>query len=119
MISLIRLGLLGLVNLDINQLKTNVMKLLSIKEMQREFEFDYYMYVPLTIILNSCIGSIAAMTILMQGTSLLTGIELTICVSLCMGYNAALLAGANRKLTFWLLAVSLVVNLLLILVTLL
>lgn len=95
------------------------MRLLSIKEMEREFVFDYYMYVPLTIVLNSCIGSIAAMTILMQGTSLITGIELTICVSLCMGYNAALLAGVDRKFAFKFLLVTLLVNLLLILVTLL
>lgn len=95
------------------------MKSLSIKALQYEFERDYYMYVPLTIILNSCIGSIAAMTILAVGTTLLTGIALTICVSLCMGYNAVLLAGSNRKLAFWLLMVSLIVNLLLILITLL
>lgn len=95
------------------------MKILSLKAMQAEFEYDYYMYVPLTIILNSCLGSIAAMTILAQGTSLLTGIELTLCVSLCMGYNAALLSGASKKLSFWLLVVSLVVNMLLLLVTLL
>lgn len=95
------------------------MKALSLKSLQQEFEHDYYMYVPLTIILNSCIGSIAAMTVLAQGTSLISGIELTIAVSLCMGYNAALLAGSNRKLAFWLLLVSLGVNLLLILITLL
>lgn len=95
------------------------MKSLSIKTVQREFENDYFMYIPLTIILNSCIGSIAAMTVLAQGTSLLTGIELTLCVSLCMGYNAALLAGSNKKIAFWLLAISLVANLLLILITLL
>ena len=95
------------------------MKSLSIKKLQEEFEYDYYMYVPLTIILNSCIGSIAAMTILAQGTSLLTGIELTLCVSLCMGYNAVLLAGSNKKIAFWLLGVSLIVNMLLILITLL
>ncbi|WP_026452305.1 hypothetical protein [Aequorivita capsosiphonis] len=95
------------------------MKALSLKSLQHEFEHDYYMYVPLTIILNSCIGSIAAMTVLAQGTSLLTGIELTLCVSLCMGYNAALLAGSNRTFAFWLLLVSLAANLLLILVTLL
>lgn len=87
--------------------------------MEHEFAHDYYMYVPLSIILNSCLGSIAAMTILMQGTSWISGVELTLCVSLCMGYNAALLAGANRKFSFWLLVVSLLVNLLLILVTLL
>lgn len=95
------------------------MKALSIKSLQKEFENDYYMYIPLTIILNSCIGSIAAMTVLAQGTGIISGIELTICVSLCMGYNAALLAGSNKKIAFWLLALSLVVNLLLILITLL
>ena len=95
------------------------MKALSIKSLQQEFENDYYMYVPLTIILNSCIGSIAAMTILAQGTSLTSAIELSLCVGLCMGYNAVLLAGSNRKFAFWLLGVSLVVNLLLILITLL
>ncbi|MDN3723677.1 hypothetical protein QRD02_04735 [Aequorivita sp. SDUM287046] len=95
------------------------MKNLSIKSLKAEFVHDYYMYVPLTIILNSCIGSIAAMTILAQGTGLITGIELTLCVSLCMGYNAVLLAGSNRGFAFWLLALSLLSNLLLILITLL
>lgn len=95
------------------------MRLLSIKEMQSEFQMDYYMYIPLTIILNSCVGSIAAMTILAQGTGLISGIELTLVVALCMGYNAALLAGTNRKFAFWLLFASLSVSSLLILITLL
>lgn len=95
------------------------MKNVSIKSLQNEFEHDFYMYIPLTIILNSCLGSIAAMTVLAQGTGLISGIELTLCVSLCMGYNAALLAGTNRKFAFWLLAVSLSANGLLILITLL
>ena len=95
------------------------MKTLSLKALEQEFAYDYYMYVPLSIILNSCLGSVAAMTILAQGTSLISGIELTLCVSLCMGYNAALLAGSNRKFAFWLLIVSLAVNMLLILITLL
>lgn len=95
------------------------MKALSVRTLQQEFEHDYYMYMPLSIILNSCIGSVAAMTVLAQGTSIVSGIELTICVSLCMGYNAALLAGSDRKFAFWLLIVSLIANLLLILITLL
>ena len=95
------------------------MKTLSIKTLQKEFENDFYMYIPLTIILNSCIGSIAAMTVLAQGTGIVSGVELAICVALCMGYNAALLAGSNRKFSFWLLIVSLIANLLLILITLL
>lgn len=95
------------------------MKNVSIKSLQNEFEHDYYMYIPLSIILNSCIGSIAAMTVLAQGTGFITGVELTLCVSLCMGYNAALLAGSNRKFAFWLLVSSLAANVLLILITLL
>lgn len=119
MISLIKLRGFGLVNLYINQLNPNVMKLISLNEMEDEFDANYYIYAPLTIILSSCIGSISAMVILMQGTSLLSGIELTICVSLCMGYNAAILAGVDRKFTFKLLMASLLVNLSLIIVTLL
>ncbi|MGB3344048.1 MAG: hypothetical protein WBA61_09060 [Aequorivita sp.] len=95
------------------------MKLLSIKDMQREFECDYYMYIPLTIILNSCIGAIAAMNILRQGTTLLSGIELTLCVALAIGYNATLFVGANRKFTLKFLLVSLIVNGLLIFIPLL
>ncbi len=77
------------------------------------------MYIPLSIILNSCVGSIAAMTILAQGTGLISGLELSLAVALCIGYNAALLAGSNKKFAFKLLAISLIVNLLLILFTLL
>ena len=95
------------------------MKALSIKALQQEFENDIYMYIPLTIILNSCTGSIAAMTILAQGTTVVSAIELTLCVATCMGYNAVLLAGMNKKLVFWMMAICLVTNLLLILVTLL
>lgn len=95
------------------------MKSLSLKALQHEYEKDYYMYVPLTIILNSCIGSIAAMTILATGTTLFSGILLTICVSLCMGYNAVLLSGSYKKSSFWLLVASVVINVLMILITLL
>ncbi len=94
------------------------MKLLSLKEWEKEFEHDYYMYIPLTIILNSCVGSIVAMKILYQGTTLLSGIALGIIVALCMGYNGALYAGLNRKFTFRLLLVSLAINLLFFIITL-
>lgn len=92
------------------------MKTISEKSLLTEFKENYYAYVPLTIILQSCIGSIAAMVILAQGTTTLPFIELVLCVSLCMGYNAALLAQAPYKLSFRLLGISLVVNLLLIFV---
>ena len=76
-----------------------------------EFNHNRFMYIPLTIILQSCLGSIAAMLILAQGTTLGSGLELALCVLTCMFYNAALLAQLKSKLTFWLLVVSLVVKL--------
>ncbi|PVW13885.1 hypothetical protein [Marixanthomonas spongiae] len=94
------------------------MKTFSEKSLLAEFKENYYAYVPLTIILQSCIGSIAAMLILAQGTSVLTFIELLVCVSLAMGYNAALLAGAPYKLSFRLLGASIIVNILLIFINL-
>ncbi len=90
------------------------MKNLSVNEVIHEFEYDYFMYVPLSIILQSCIGSVAAMLILANGTTLLTGIQLSLCVSLCMGYNAALLVQAKIKPIFWLLMASLLINTILI-----
>lgn len=86
------------------------MKLVSLESWEKEFEYDYYMYIPLTILLNSIVGSLAAMEILTHGTTFLTGLQLTICVALCMGYNGALYASINRKVIFWWLIISLVVN---------
>ena len=94
------------------------MKTISIKALIDEFNYNRYMYIPLTIIFQSCLGSIAAMMILSQGTNLVSGIELTICVSTCMIYNAALLAQLKSNLTFWLLVVSLLANALLIVINL-
>ncbi len=89
-----------------------------IKKLEDEFSHNYYMYIPLTIILQSCVGSIAAMFILYQGTNWISGLQLTLCTVLCMGYNAAILAQANRKFGFWLLMVSLILNSVLIMINL-
>lgn len=94
------------------------MRNISIPDLIQEFDSNRYMYIPLSIILQSCLGSIAAMLILMKGTNLLTGIELTICVITCMFYNAALLAQLRPKYSFWLLIISLLVNTLLVIINL-
>ncbi|WP_432411216.1 hypothetical protein [Rasiella sp. SM2506] len=86
---------------------------------KNEFSENLYLYIPLTIILQSCVGSIAAMLILMQGTSLLTFVQLLVCTVLCMGYNGALLAQLKPTISFWLLLVSLSVNTALIFLNLL
>jgi len=86
------------------------MRTIVIEDLIKEFSNNVYMYIPLTIILQSCLGSIAAMLILMQGASTATFIQLTLCVSLCMFYNAALLAQLRAKFSFWILVASLVIN---------
>ncbi len=117
MICLINLE--GRVALILFKIKDTIMKTPLIPRLTSEFEKDLYMYIPLTIILQSCLGSIAAMLILMQGTTLSSGIQLTICVVTCMVYNAALLAQLKASISFWLLIISLVVNSLLVIVNLL
>jgi hypothetical protein len=94
------------------------MKTSYISNVKTEFSTNLYMYIPLTIILQSCVGSIAAMLILMHGTSLSTGIQLAICTIFCMFYNAALLAQLRTTISVWLLAISLVVNTALIILNL-
>lgn len=94
------------------------MSKLSINTLVEEFKHNFYMYIPLTIILQSCLGSIAAMYILSKGTTLVVGIELTLCVTVSMLYNAALLAQLKSKLTFWLLVASLGINTLLLIINL-
>lgn len=81
-----------------------------------DFRSNYLMYVPLMIILSSCLGSIAAMFILAQERSFSQFIELTLCVSVCMIFNAAILAQMKTKIVFNLLIFSLASTLLLILI---
>ncbi|SDE71585.1 hypothetical protein SAMN05421855_102371 [Ulvibacter litoralis] len=95
------------------------MKAFRTKDLIAAFNYNRFMYIPLTIIFQSCLGSIAAMLVLENGTSFLTGIELFLCVATCMLYNAALLAQLKSNLTFWLLVVSLGVNTVLIIINLL
>ncbi|PKA84004.1 hypothetical protein ATE92_2174 [Ulvibacter sp. MAR_2010_11] len=94
------------------------MKVATLDHLLADFKEDYYMYIPLTIILQSCVGSIAAMLILSNGFSAVTFIELTLCVSLSMLYNAALLAQLKPKFSFGLLVVSLLLNTLFIIINL-
>lgn len=73
-----------------------------------EFKDKYTMYIPLTIILQSCIGGIAAMYILMNGLDTISGlIQLFLCVILTSFYNAAILAQLREKWVFNMLIISL------------
>lgn len=82
-----------------------------------EFHSKYTMYIPLTIILQSCIGGIAAMYVLMNGLDSISGlVQLFLCVILTSFYNAAILAQLKDKWVFNMLILSLVVNVMLILI---
>lgn len=82
-----------------------------------EFKDKYTMYIPLTIILQSCIGGIATMYILMNGLDTISGlIQLFLCVILTSFYNAAILAQMKGKIVFNLLLMSLLFNVIFIVI---
>lgn len=80
----------------------------------KDFNQDYILYIPLSIIFQSCVGSIAAMYILINSkVSEFYLLELSLCVVVTMAYNAAIMAQLKHKLIFNLLILSLVVNVIL------
>lgn len=84
-----------------------------------DFKELYMAYLPLTIILQSCIGSVAAMLILKTSSpEYFPFIQLTACVIITMLYNAAILAQLNLKLVFNTLLLSLLINVFLIVINL-
>ncbi len=71
-----------------------------------EFREMYYSYATLGIIASSCIGSVAAMLILMSGTETLQMIELFLVVAVAMWFNATVLAQLKPKIVLNSLIVS-------------
>lgn len=81
-----------------------------------EFKDMYYTYATLGIIASSCIGSVAAMLVLMSGTGILQMIELFLVVSVAMWFNATVLAQLNAKIVLNSLMVSVLFSILIILI---
>jgi len=82
-----------------------------------DFKSLYLANMTLGIILQSCVGSIAAMFILVNNDfSLFSYLQLTLCVIVTMAYNAAALAQMPYKMTFNLLLLSLFVNIVLFII---
>ena len=71
-----------------------------------DFQKNYMANAILGILLSSCLGSIAAMLILADGSSLLHGIHLGWIVIICMIYNAAVLVNFKQKWVFILQVMS-------------
>ena len=89
------------------------------RKLLQNFKENYMLMIPLTIIFQSCLGSIAAMRILMNGNNYISFFELTTCVILCMLYNAAILAQLKVDWVFQLLLITLMVNTIFIIINLL
>ncbi|HEY9185327.1 MAG TPA: hypothetical protein VIM94_08380 [Salegentibacter sp.] len=67
-------------------------------------------YSAIGIIASSCLGSVAAMLILMQGHEFLDMLKFFVVVSVCMGFNAIILAQFKPKIILNSLMLSLAVS---------
>ncbi|MEW7277806.1 hypothetical protein ABW636_04360 [Aquimarina sp. 2201CG1-2-11] len=76
------------------------------KEYLEEYSKGIIGYTPLAIIGQSCLGSVAAMFILMNGNSASQMFQLFIITIMCMFYNGAMLSQQKPKISFNLLIAS-------------
>ena len=89
------------------------------KNLLADFEEMPMGYSTIGIIASSCLGSIAAMLILMHGHSFLDMAQLFVVVSVCMGFNAVILAQFKARIIFNSLLLSLAVSIIFILINIL
>lgn len=75
-----------------------------------EFKRDYLAGATTGVLVSSCLGSVAAMLVLMNGHTVGHMIQLGLIVVVCMWYNASFLAQLKAKFVFNSLIVSLVVS---------
>ncbi len=83
-------------------------------QLYEDFEELFVGYSALAVILSSCIGSAAALVILMNGHDVIQMVQLFLVVIVCMGYNATVLANLKPKIVFNALILSLTVSIFLI-----
>ena len=85
-------------------------------KLYQDFQEMYLGYASLAIIASSCLGSVAAMFILMNGHGFANMIQLFLVVTVCMTFNAAVLAQLKTKFVFNSLIISLIMSTILIIV---
>ncbi len=83
-------------------------------DLLKEYKNGLFGYATIAIIAQSCIGSMAAMLILMSGYDSWQMIQLTIVTLACMFYNGAILSQQSPKLSLNLLIASVAISLLFI-----
>lgn len=86
------------------------------KVLFKDFEELFMGYSALAIILSSCVGSIAAMTILINGHDTIQMFQLFFVVVVCMWYNTSVLAQMKPKFVWNSLVVSLMASTILIII---
>lgn len=74
------------------------------------FEHGFFGSITLGILASSCLGGIAAMAVLQNGTSLGQMFQLFLVVGSAMTFNGSVLSQQKPKTIFNLLIVSIVVN---------
>tara|TARA_R110002126_G_scaffold21419_4_gene77411 strand:- start:721 stop:1056 length:336 start_codon:yes stop_codon:yes gene_type:complete len=80
-----------------------------------EFKKEQTGYATIAIIGQSCLGSVAAMLLLMSGVQQVTNLVLLFFVTiLCMAYNGAVLAQLKVKHTFNILLLSVIFSLVIV-----
>lgn len=92
----------------LHNLKPGIMKLY--RSLYKDFEQMYLGYATVAIILSSCLGSAAAMVVLMNGHDFVQMFQLFLIVVVCMGYNSTVLANLKPKHIFNALVLSIVVS---------
>ena len=78
-----------------------------------EFEQSFMGATTVAVLAQSCLGGIAAMAVLMNGTSVGQMIQLFMVVCCCIGFNGAVLSQQKPKVVFNILIVGVIVNVIL------
>ncbi|RZJ35592.1 MAG: hypothetical protein EOO51_04425 [Flavobacterium sp.] len=84
--------------------------MITYQKIYNKFEQDFMACTTTGVLVQSIVGAIAAMYVLMHGTEPQYMVELFLVIACCMAYNGAVLSQQKPKITFNLLMVSLVVN---------
>ncbi|WPR71913.1 hypothetical protein SLW70_01940 [Flavobacterium sp. NG2] len=82
----------------------------------RTFDDNFIGFATMVVLAQSCLGGVAAMSVLANGTSIGQMIQLTIVVLISILTNTSILAQMKHKTIFNLTLASLVVNTLLIII---
>lgn len=78
-----------------------------------QFEDGFFANSTIGVLVQSCIGGIAAMAVLENGNSFIQMVQLFVVVLCSIGYNGAILSQQKPKIVFNILLGSILINMLL------